>query len=58
MYIAMISGVECLVDKGRGKHDMTSVALAGCATGAALAAGQGIQVSILFLCLISIINFN
>ncbi|RHY10597.1 hypothetical protein DYB36_001879 [Aphanomyces astaci] len=38
---AMTSGLECLVSKGRGRHDTTSVALAGCATGATLAMGQG-----------------
>ncbi|KDO21714.1 hypothetical protein SPRG_13130 [Saprolegnia parasitica CBS 223.65] len=42
-FSAMISGMECLVDKGRGHHDITSVAIAGCATGAVFAAGQGVQ---------------
>ncbi|ETV94834.1 hypothetical protein H310_11500 [Aphanomyces invadans] len=41
IFSAMTSGLECLVSKGRGRHDTTSVALAGCATGATLAMGQG-----------------
>ena len=40
---AVFSGVECVVEKGRAKHDIVNGTLAGCATGAALAAGQGPQ---------------
>ncbi|OQR92231.1 SUMO-activating enzyme (SAE) [Thraustotheca clavata] len=42
-FSAMISGMECLVDKKRAHHDISSVAIAGCATGAVFAAGQGVQ---------------
>ena len=35
------SGFECTVEKLRGSHDVYNAALAGCATGAAMAAGQG-----------------
>ncbi|KAF0694268.1 Aste57867_14838 [Aphanomyces stellatus] len=41
IFSAMTSGLECLVSKSRGRHDTTSVAIAGCATGATLAMGQG-----------------
>ncbi|DBA03839.1 TPA: hypothetical protein N0F65_005729 [Lagenidium giganteum] len=40
---AMFSGLECATEKIRGKHDVGNELVAGCATGAALAAGQGIQ---------------
>ncbi|KAJ0400908.1 hypothetical protein P43SY_004520 [Pythium insidiosum] len=40
---AMFSGLECAVEKGRGVHDVGNELVAGCATGAALAAGQGYQ---------------
>ena len=35
------SGMECGVEKLRGAHDVYNAAIAGCATGAAMAAGQG-----------------
>ena len=31
------------MDKSRGRHDMTSVAMAGCAAGAIMTTGQGFQ---------------
>ena len=40
---AMFSGLECASEKIRGRHDVGNELAAGCATGAALAAGQGIQ---------------
>ncbi|ETI54937.1 hypothetical protein F443_02331 [Phytophthora nicotianae P1569] len=40
---AMFSGLECATEKIRGRHDVGNELVAGCATGAALAAGQGIQ---------------
>uniref|UniRef100_H3H2B6 Mitochondrial import inner membrane translocase subunit TIM22 n=2 Tax=Phytophthora ramorum TaxID=164328 RepID=H3H2B6_PHYRM len=40
---AMFSGLECASEKIRGRHDVGNELVAGCATGAALAAGQGIQ---------------
>lgn len=40
---AVFSGVECVIEKSRGQHDMYNGALAGCATGAALAVGSGPQ---------------
>jgi import inner membrane translocase subunit TIM22 len=42
--LAMFSGLECAVEKARGVHDVGNELVAGCATGAALAAGQGYQV--------------
>lgn len=41
---AIFAGLECAVEKARGRHDVGNELVAGCATGAALAAGQGIQV--------------
>lgn len=41
----MFAGLECAAEKARGRHDVGNELIAGCATGAALAAGQGIQVS-------------
>lgn len=41
--LAMFSGLECAVEKVRGRHDLGNELVAGCATGAALAAGQGYQ---------------
>jgi hypothetical protein len=40
----MFSGLECASEKARGVHDVGNELVAGCATGAALAAGQGWQV--------------
>ncbi|KAG2527945.1 hypothetical protein JM18_002835 [Phytophthora kernoviae] len=40
---AMFSGLECASEKVRGRHDVGNELVAGCATGAALAAGQGFQ---------------
>ncbi|EEY60403.1 Mitochondrial Protein Translocase (MPT) Family [Phytophthora infestans T30-4] len=40
---AMFSGLECATEKIRARHDVGNELVAGCATGAALAAGQGIQ---------------
>ncbi|CAI5723686.1 unnamed protein product [Hyaloperonospora brassicae] len=40
---AMFSGLECASEKIRGRHDVGNELAAGCATGAALAAGQGVQ---------------
>ncbi|KAE8896340.1 hypothetical protein PF005_g22350 [Phytophthora fragariae] len=40
---AMFSGLECASEKIRGRHDVGNELVAGCATGAALAAGQGFQ---------------
>lgn len=37
----MFSGVECLIEKYRAKHDIYNPTAAGCITGAALAAPQG-----------------
>ncbi|KAJ1461776.1 mitochondrial inner membrane translocase subunit Tim17/Tim22/Tim23/peroxisomal protein PMP24 [Pelagophyceae sp. CCMP2097] len=40
---ALFSGVDCVVEKARGKHDVLNGGLSGCATGAILAAKQGPQ---------------
>uniref|UniRef100_K3WS24 Mitochondrial import inner membrane translocase subunit TIM22 n=1 Tax=Globisporangium ultimum (strain ATCC 200006 / CBS 805.95 / DAOM BR144) TaxID=431595 RepID=K3WS24_GLOUD len=40
---SMFSGLECAAEKARGRHDVGNELVAGCATGAALAAGQGVQ---------------
>ena len=37
------TGVECTVEKVRGKHDMTNALLAGCLTGGGLAVRGGPQ---------------
>ncbi|TMW68935.1 hypothetical protein Poli38472_001091 [Pythium oligandrum] len=39
----MFAGIECAVEKARGTHDVGNELAAGCVTGAALAAGQGVQ---------------
>ncbi|OMO65244.1 Mitochondrial inner membrane translocase subunit Tim17/Tim22/Tim23/peroxisomal protein PMP24 [Corchorus olitorius] len=35
------SGVECVVEKGRAKHDTTNTVVAGCVTGGAMSARGG-----------------
>mmetsp|Transcript_12604 Transcript_12604/g.16963 ORF Transcript_12604/g.16963 Transcript_12604/m.16963 type:complete len:197 (+) Transcript_12604:71-661(+) len=40
---ALFSGLDCLFEKGRGKHDALNGALSGCTAGAVLAAKQGPQ---------------
>lgn len=40
----VFSGVECVVEKIRGKHDVLNSVGAGCITGAGLAMSQGPQV--------------
>ncbi|KAL7678518.1 putative mitochondrial import inner membrane translocase subunit TIM22 [Plasmopara halstedii] len=40
---AMFSGLECATEKIRARHDVGNELVAGCATGAALASGQGFQ---------------
>ncbi|TYZ60154.1 hypothetical protein PybrP1_000514 [[Pythium] brassicae (nom. inval.)] len=41
----LFAGLECAAEKARGRHDVGNEVIAGCATGAALAAGQGVQIS-------------
>jgi import inner membrane translocase subunit TIM22 len=38
---AVFSGIECVVEKYRGKHDVVNGAVSGCAAGAALSAKSG-----------------
>lgn len=40
---ALFSGVDCVIEKYRGKHDAYNPVLSGCVVGAALAAKQGPQ---------------
>lgn len=40
---ALFSGLDCLFEKARGKHDVLNGGLSGCATGAILAVKQGPQ---------------
>lgn len=40
---ALFSGVDCVVEKARGKHDAYNAVISGCGVGAALSAKQGPQ---------------
>ncbi|KAL3694460.1 hypothetical protein R1sor_008111 [Riccia sorocarpa] len=44
---AIFSGVECVVEKARAKHDMTNTTIAGCVTGGTLSARAGPQAACL-----------
>lgn len=39
--VALITGLECVIEKYRAKHDVKNAAIAGCITGATFAASQG-----------------
>ncbi|GAB5031585.1 tim22-like protein [Nannochloropsis oceanica] len=44
---ALFSGVDCVVEKFRGKHDAYNAVISGCGVGAALSAKQGPQAACL-----------
>lgn len=44
---ALFSGVDCVVEKFRGKHDAYNAIISGCGVGAALSAKQGPQAACL-----------
>ena len=46
---ALFGGIECVIEKYRGKHDILNPVFSGCAVGATLSAKSGVLVSSYFI---------